>query len=326
MLQGSWAGSMQNMHPQLGAAVKDHSIFFMERMPRLYRSVYPIGGVVFDGDRAPKTGAQVRDYHIGIKGVDEQGRRYSALNPDVFYWAHATFFKSVLLAAERFRGGLTEDQKRQLFDEHVTWYRMYGMSMRPVPKTWEEFQEYWDHMCNNVLENNYATREVLDLSTMTKHPSLEWIPDWMWRLNLKVMERFLLFVTVGLYDPPVRELMGYTWSSRQEWLHRRFGQSRAPRHQADARTHDDAPAQAQRIRPRDAAGLPQMRRWWRRRRATCRRSGTATTAGTTAPTWKPYNRSISRRRNSATANGSADPGTSPAAPADSARRPRADRR
>jgi uncharacterized protein (DUF2236 family) len=223
MLQGSWAGSMQNMHPQLGAAVKDHSIFFMERMPRLYRSVYPIGGVVFDGDRAPRTGAQVRDYHIGIKGVDEQGRRYSALNPDVFYWAHATFFKSVLLAAERFRGGLTDDQKRQLFDEHVTWYRMYGMSMRPVPKTWEEFQEYWDHMCNNVLENNYATREVLDLSTMTKHPSLQWIPDWMWRINLKVMERILLFLTVGLYDPPVRELMGYTWSSRQEWMHRRLG-------------------------------------------------------------------------------------------------------
>jgi len=223
MLQGAWAGSMQNMHPQLGAAVKDHSIFFMERMPRLFRSVYPIGGVVFDGDRAPKTGAEVRDYHIGIKGVDEQGRRYSALNPDVFYWAHATFFKSVLLAAERFRGGLTEDQRRQLFDEHITWYRMYGMSMRPVPKSWEEFQKYWDHMCHNVLENNYAAREVLDLSTMTKHPSLEWIPDPLWRLNLKVMERFLLFVTVGLYDPPVRELMGYTWSPRQESLHRRFG-------------------------------------------------------------------------------------------------------
>ena len=28
MLQGPWAGSMQNMHPQLGAAVEDHSTFF----------------------------------------------------------------------------------------------------------------------------------------------------------------------------------------------------------------------------------------------------------------------------------------------------------
>ncbi|MGE2688418.1 oxygenase MpaB family protein [Mycolicibacterium pulveris] len=223
MLQGPWAGSMQNMHPQLGAAVEQHSIFFRERMPRLFRSVYPIGGVVFDGDRAPRTGAQVRDYHIGIKGVDDQGRRYNALNPDVFYWAHATFFKSTLLAAEWLGGGLTDDQKRQLFDEHVTWYRLYGMSMRPVPKSWEEFQEYWDHMCRNVLENNWAAREVMDLSTMPKHPSLEWVPDWAWRINLKVMQRVLTFFAVGLYDPPVRELMGYSWSPRQAWLHRQFG-------------------------------------------------------------------------------------------------------
>ena len=223
MLQGPWAGSMQNMHPQLGAAVQQHSIFFLERMPRLFRSVYPIGGVVFDGDRAPTTGAEVRDYHIGIKGVDDQGRRYSALNPEVFYWAHATFFKSTLLAAEWLGGGLTEAQKRQLFDEHVTWYRMYGMSMRPVPKSWEDFEQYWDHMCRNVLENNWAAREVLDLSTMPKHPSLDWMPDWLWRLNVAGMQRFFDFTTVGLFDPPVRELMGYTWSPRQERLHRLFG-------------------------------------------------------------------------------------------------------
>lgn len=223
MLQGPWAGSMQNMHPQLGAAVQEHSIFFMERMPRLFRSVYPIGGVVFDGDRAPQTGAQVRDYHVGIKGVDDQGRRYSALNPDVFYWAHATFFKSTLLAAEWLGGGLTEAQKRQLFDEHIVWYRMYGMSMRPVPQSWDEFQEYWDHMCHNVLENNWAAREVLDLSSMPKHPSLNWMPDWMWKLNIAGMQRFFNFTTVGLFDPAVRDLMGYTWTPRQERLHKLFG-------------------------------------------------------------------------------------------------------
>ncbi|WP_277243006.1 oxygenase MpaB family protein [Mycolicibacterium obuense] len=225
MLQGPWAGSMQNMHPQLGAAVQQHSIFFLERMPRLFRSVYPIGGVVFDGDRAPRTGAQVRDYHIGIKGVDDQGRRYSALNPDVFYWAHATFFKSTLLAAEWVGGGLTDAQKRQLFDEHVTWYRMYGMSMRPVPASWEDFERYWDHMCRNVLEDNWAAREVMDLSTMPKHPSLDWLPDWLWQLNIAVMQRFFNFATVGLYDPPVRELMGYSWSPRQERLHALFGRA-----------------------------------------------------------------------------------------------------
>ena len=97
------------------------------------------------------------------------------------------------------------------------------MSMRPVPKSWEDFQQYWDHMCHNVLENNWAARAVLDLSTMPKHPSLEWMPDWMWRLNVAAMQQFFNFTTVGLFDPAVRELMGYTWSPRQEQLHRAFG-------------------------------------------------------------------------------------------------------
>jgi uncharacterized protein (DUF2236 family) len=223
MLQGPWAGSMQNMHPQLGAAVEQHSSFFRERWPRLLRSLYPIGGVVFDGDRAPLTGAEVRDYHITIKGVDAAGRRYHALNPDVFYWAHATFFVGTLIVAERFCGGITEDERRRLFDEHITWYQMYGMSMRPVPQTWEEFQAYWDHMCREVLENNWAAREVLNLGQLPKPPFAPWLPDWLWAVQRKFVSRFFVWLTVGLYDPPVRELMGYTWSTRDEWLHRRFG-------------------------------------------------------------------------------------------------------
>jgi uncharacterized protein (DUF2236 family) len=225
VLQGPWAGSMQNMHPQLGAAVKDHSIFFTERLPRLFRSLYPIGGVVFDGGRAPQTGAEVRDYHLDIKGVDELGRRYSALNPDVFYWAHATFFMGTILTAEHFGDGLTEGEKRRLFDEHVQWYRMYGMSMRPVPDSWEAFQRYWDRMCREELENTWAARAVLDLSGMPKHPSLQWIPDWLWALQLKLLEPFVIWVTVGLYDAPVRELMGYTWTERDARLHRLFGRA-----------------------------------------------------------------------------------------------------
>lgn len=225
LLQGPWAGSMQNMHPQLGAAVEQHSIFFTERLPRLFRSLYPIGGVVFDGDRAPVTGAEVRDYHIPIKGVDSQGRRYSALNPEVFYWAHATFFMGTILTAEHFGDGLTVDEKRRLFDEHITWYRMYGMSMRPVPSSWEEFQVYWDRMCRTELENTWAAQQVLDLSTMPKPPTAQWIPDQLWSAYLAMMNPVVVWLTVGLYDPAIRELMGYTWSQRDQRLHWLFGRA-----------------------------------------------------------------------------------------------------
>lgn len=223
LLQGLWAGSMQNMHPKLGAAVEQHSDFFTERWPRLFRSLYPIGGVVFDGDRAGRTAHEVRDYHRAIKGVDARGRRYHALDPDVFYWAHATFFYGTILTAEHFCGGLDDHDRRRLFHEHKTWYRQYGVSTRPVPDTWEDFQRYWDHMCRHVLEDNKATREVLDITRIGKPPVLHWMPDALWALLRVPISRGFVWLTVGLYDPPVRDLLGYSWTERDARLHRLVG-------------------------------------------------------------------------------------------------------
>ncbi|MGK2883518.1 DUF2236 domain-containing protein [Rhodococcus sp. BGS-1C] len=223
MLQGIWAGSMQNMHPGLGAGVEQHSIFFDERWQRLYRSLYPIGGVVFDGDRAEQTALQVRGYHDNIKGVDAKGRRYHALDPDTFYWAHATFFMGTILTADHFMGGLTEAQKRQLFTEHIQWYRLYGMSMKPVPQTWEDFQEYWRHMCTEVLEDNKATRDVLDLSNLGPPPYALWMPERVWSVFRRPIARGFVWLTVGLYEQPVRDLLGYTWTARDERLFRITG-------------------------------------------------------------------------------------------------------
>ena len=159
-MMGVWIGAIQNMYPELGAGVEEHSILLREPLQRVARSVYPIMGVVYDGNRAAQTGEQIKQYHHTIKGVDATGRRYHALNPETFYWAHATFFMLVIKVAEYFCGGLTEAEKRQLFDEHVQWYRMYGMSMRPVPKSWEEFQEYWQRVCRDELEINQATLDI----------------------------------------------------------------------------------------------------------------------------------------------------------------------
>lgn len=210
-LTAPWSGAMQNMHPKLGAAVEEHSRFFDERWQRLNRSTYPIEGVVYDGDRAPQTGAEVRDYHRDIKGVDKHGRRYHALDPDVFYWAHATFFMGIVNFAEHFAGGLTEADKRQLFDEHVDWYRMYGVSMRPVPRSWEDFQDYWDDMCRNVLEDNKATRDVLDLGSLD-HPFFLPIPEAVWPALRPVVATVYTWLTVGMFDEPVRKRMGYRWT------------------------------------------------------------------------------------------------------------------
>lgn len=223
LLIALWAGSMQNMHPGLGAGVEQHSDFFGERWARLFRSLYPIGGVVYDGPRAHATALEVRGYHNTIKGVDELGRRYHALDPDTYYWAHATFFVSTILIADNFMGGIGEEGKRRLFDEHVRWWRMYDMSMRPVPESWEEFKRYWEHMCTEVLEDNKATRDVLNIREIAKPNMLPWLPDAVWRVLRPLVARNFVWLTVGMYDEPVRRLLGYTWTRRDRRLHTLVG-------------------------------------------------------------------------------------------------------
>ncbi|MBO8184744.1 oxygenase MpaB family protein [Streptomyces spirodelae] len=223
VLLAPWAGAMQNMHPHLGAGVAEHSRFFEERWQRLFRSLYPIGGVVYDGPRAAETARQVRGYHRTIKGTDREGRPYHALDPDTFYWAHATFFVLTLLVADRLGPGLTEAEKRRLFDEHVQWWRLYGMSMRPVPADWEAFQRYWTYMAENVLEDNRPTRDVLDLTLIAKPPALRLLPEAVWRLVRGPQARASVWFTVGFFPPAVRRRLGYEWTARDERRLRRVG-------------------------------------------------------------------------------------------------------
>ena len=75
-MMGVWIGAIQNMYPELGAGVEEHSILLREPLQRIARSVYPIMGVVYDGKRAATTGEQIKRYHHTIKGVDASGRRY----------------------------------------------------------------------------------------------------------------------------------------------------------------------------------------------------------------------------------------------------------
>ncbi|WP_081438313.1 oxygenase MpaB family protein [Pseudofrankia asymbiotica] len=225
LLLAPWAGAMQNAHPALGAGVARHSRFFEERWQRLLRSLYPIGGVVYDGPRAAETARTVRDYHRAIGGVDDQGRRYHALDPDTFYWAHATFFMLTVLTAERFGPGLTDAQRDQLYAEHVAWYRLYGMSMRPVPPDWPSFVTYWDRMCAEVLEDTAAARAVLDLRDLDRPPALGWLPWPLWCAARVPFRLLFTWLTVGLLPEAVRRRFGYRWTAADERLFRLAGRA-----------------------------------------------------------------------------------------------------
>ena len=82
------------------------------------------------------TAAAVRDYHRGIKGFDADGQRYHALDPETYFWAHATFVWWAIMMAYIFDHRLTDGEKQRLYRESKQWYRLYGISERPMPQDW----------------------------------------------------------------------------------------------------------------------------------------------------------------------------------------------
>ena len=159
---GATIGLLQLMHPAIGAGVLEHSDFFGDPYGRVFRSLPRILGAVYDGPSADDTGREVRDFHRSIKGVNDAGRRYHALDPETFWWAHATFQYMAEQVADRFDDHrLTPDEREQLYQEGREWYRRYGVSDRSVPPTRAAFQEKWDFVCAEVLESNAAADWVL---------------------------------------------------------------------------------------------------------------------------------------------------------------------
>lgn len=150
LLLAQRAGVLQNMHPVISRALIEHSDFFENPLDRLIRSGAPILGVIYD-DPAGGTAERVRDYHRGIRSEPGDGDRYSALDPDVYYWAHATFFEGQIAAQQMFGTPLTEEQQEQLYRESITWYARYGLSLRPVPRDYAAFRRYWAWMFETQL-------------------------------------------------------------------------------------------------------------------------------------------------------------------------------
>ncbi|WP_245623262.1 oxygenase MpaB family protein [Spirillospora albida] len=93
LLPGAAAGLLQLLHPGIGAGVSEHSAFFDAPFDRIHRSVPQIWATILAPDGADRARA-IRDLHRGVGGVDEHARRYHALEPGTFWWAHATFWNS----------------------------------------------------------------------------------------------------------------------------------------------------------------------------------------------------------------------------------------
>jgi uncharacterized protein (DUF2236 family) len=220
---------LQNMHPELAAGVEQHSLFFEDPIARGQRSIGPIMSVVYGGASAPAWGRLIRGFHRSINGIDKYGRPCRALNPDTFFWAHATFLEDMITGRELTGFPLSEADKQALYLESIDWYRLYGVSMRPVPPDWDAFQAYWQHMICDVLEDTRPVREGFRMHRTMPAPSFASLsrrvnavlgPYLVKPLMQTPLVQFMLWLTVGSLPPVARERLCLDWTTTDEIRYR----------------------------------------------------------------------------------------------------------
>jgi uncharacterized protein (DUF2236 family) len=220
LLIGPRPAVLQNMLAELGQGVLDHSVFFDDTAARVKRSIPPIMITVYSSsDDNP--GRQIRDYHLNIKGDMPDGRRYHALDPETYYWAHATFVDQVLYFADTFVKRLTEAEKEQIYLESKTWYRRYGVSDRAMPADYAGFQRYWDHMIDEIVVAHPTAKYGVGYVTKG-FPRPKDVSPLAWRLVSPVFNPVAAFLTTGGMPPRTRELLGLPWNPRKEKAYQAF--------------------------------------------------------------------------------------------------------
>jgi uncharacterized protein (DUF2236 family) len=185
------------------------------------RSVPEIQGTTFDWPDGERTARKIRDFHAHITGLDGHGRRYHALDPEVYFWAHATIFDALFQMIDLFDHPMSPREKDQLYAEGCRIYQAYGVSERAMPPDWPSFERYFDRMCREELEITPAAKGLIEF---TRHPpkTFPLVPAPLYRLLRKPSARPMWWLAVGTLPEPVREKIGARWTERDERWFRRF--------------------------------------------------------------------------------------------------------
>jgi uncharacterized protein (DUF2236 family) len=215
ILIGPWVGLVQLSLPGLGAGVEQHSAFYTEPWDRFLRSVPQIAGVIYDREPA-RTGHGIRDLHHEIKGTDNRGRRYHALDPEVFYWAHATMSEAVIKMVDLLDHPTTRWERETLFREQQEVYARYGVSDRPAPADRDGFERYLENTYAHVLEKTPAVEAFIEMAQKPASMTQPWIPQPLWRLVSPVVSNPMWLLGVGLLAPSTRETLGLSWTRRDQ--------------------------------------------------------------------------------------------------------------
>lgn len=142
LMGGGRALLMQVAHPLVAAGVADHSDFTVAPFDRLWRTVDTALTVIF-GDSSQWQAAveRVHGIHEAVNG-ERHGARYSALDPELLLWVHATLVDSSIEAYARLVRPIPLAVRELYYREMRSMGTAFGVPEALHPATYTDFRAY----------------------------------------------------------------------------------------------------------------------------------------------------------------------------------------
>jgi uncharacterized protein (DUF2236 family) len=213
---------LQVAHPTVGAGVEDYSDFEQQPWTRLLRTLDYVTVLVYGGRLAIPAGRRLRARHRRFRGTRQDGRRYSALEPEAYAWVHATLINTYVVGHAHFGRPMSPEETVRFYDEYRRLGRLVGVRDRDLPRTWGGFCDYFERMTREELVQTAAVDRVLAaLRRVPPPPGL--LPDLLWpAIRIPAAEAIRLG-GVGPMSPALRGRLGIGWGWRDEAAFRALG-------------------------------------------------------------------------------------------------------
>lgn len=179
-LGGGAAVLLQVAHPLVAAGVVEHSGYDRDLWRRLVRTLRALYLITFgDTNEAERAGAAVQAVHEHIHGRTSAqlgrfppGTPYSASDPELMLWVHATLVYSSLAAYERFVSRLSASERDRYVREMNVVAELFGTPSSVLPPSYRAFREYFvAELRGDTLTVTAPAREVAAVILATPLPA-----------------------------------------------------------------------------------------------------------------------------------------------------------
>ena len=168
-LGGGAAVLLQVAHPLVAAGVAEHSDFRRDLWSRLMRTLRALYLITYGSKaEADAIGAAVRSAHSRVHGRTAAplgsfpaGTSYSAADPELMLWVHATLVDVSLSAYQRYERALSPAEQEAYYREMAVVAQVFGTPAAVIPPTLGEFRNYFEaQIAGPVIQVTPPAREI----------------------------------------------------------------------------------------------------------------------------------------------------------------------